>query len=88
MTLAMKNSGLTKIVYEFKIYEVDEEEFDHYHLKQTKDDKFLPPIYKNEIIKILSGIGYSKYSVKKQQKRIDKNITKCIKFMDKIINAK
>ena len=73
------NDNLKKIKYEGKFYEVDEEEFDHYHLKSVN-----VPIYKNEI-KIRFGKAYSQYSLKKVKKDINKNIKDCIIKLEKLI---
>jgi hypothetical protein len=76
----MKNNNLKKIFYENKLYNINEEEYNHYHA-----DGIPVPIYKNEIIKIpFTKIGYSKYSFKKQEKFVEREILKFGKTLNKI----
>jgi hypothetical protein len=77
-------NNLKYIFYEGKFYKINEEEEDHYHL-----DKIFTVIRKNEIIKIAPYIGISKFSEKKELKKViklEKDLIKFEKFLEEKCN--
>ena len=69
-------NNLKRIKYEGKWYKVDEEEFDHYHLKGVDVS-----IRKNEIKN-----GESLYSKKKQIEDINKSVKNLVSFLDALLD--
>jgi hypothetical protein len=68
-----------KILYENEFRKVEEEDVDHIHL----DDGTV--IRNSEIIKLPFGINISKYSEKKEKKKILKGLYKILKKLDKAL---